>query len=100
MDFRTDMTPLLLGCNEKKASCVTQKNHVASAQALPIPWCIPKNLVEFPESWNLGDIDFLSFFHIGALQAPEFMGACSCFPSEQMRKDPLQKCTQRTTAHV
>ena len=91
VDFRTDMTPLFLGYNEKKASCVTQKNHVASAQALPIPWCIPKNLVEFPESWNLGDIDFLSFFSYWSFASSRIHGCWVMFFQWADMNRPLTK---------
>ena len=71
-----------------------------SAQALHIPWCPAKNLVEFPESWNLGDIDFLSFFSYWSFASSRIHGCWVMFSQWADAKRPITKKVHRVLLHM
>ena len=80
MDSRTDMTPTVAGLEREEGQLCDAGNHVALCPGPAYPWCHPKNLVEFAESWDLGDIDFISFFSYWSFASSRIHGPWIMFP--------------------
>ena len=75
----------------RKAVVWPRRTMWPSAHALSILWCHPKNLVEFPESWNLGDTDFLSFFSYWSFASSRIHGCWVMFFQWADMNRPLTK---------